>query len=40
MTKRIYTWAAKPARRNVTVADLLAGKGRRKWVQTTANTEE
>ena len=40
MTKRIYTWAAKPARRNVTIADLLAAKGRRKWVQTTANSEE
>ena len=38
--KRIYTWAANPAERNWTIGDLLAGKGKRKWVQTTANTAE
>ena len=38
--KRIYTWAASPAERNWTIGDLLAGKGKRKWVQTTANTAE
>ncbi len=38
--KRIYTWAASPAERNWTIADLLAGKGKRKWVQTTANSAE
>lgn len=36
--KRIYTWAAEPARRNLTVADLRAGKGRRRFTQVTANT--
>ena len=38
--KRTYTWAAKPARRNLTVADLRAGKGRRQFTQVTANTAE
>jgi len=38
--KNIYTWAAKPAKRNLTVADLKAGKGRKKFTQVTANTEE
>lgn len=38
--KNIYTWAAKPARRNVTLADLSAGKGKRKFTQVTANTAE
>ncbi len=38
--KRIYTWDAKPARRNYTAADLRALKGKRKLTQTTANTAE
>ncbi len=38
--KNVYTWAASPAERNWTIGDLLAGKGKRKWVQTTANTAE
>lgn len=38
--KRIYTWAGAPARRNLTVADLRAGKGRRRFTQVTANTPE
>lgn len=38
--KNIYTWAARPARRTVTVADLRAGKGKRKFTQVTANTAE
>ena len=38
--KNVYTWAARPARRTVTVADLRAGKGRRKFTQVTANTAE
>lgn len=38
--KRIYTWSARPARRNLTVADLRAGKGRRRFTQVTANTAE
>ena len=38
--KRIYTWAAIPARRNLTVADLRAGKGRRRFTQVTANTSK
>ena len=38
--KKIYTWAAQPAQRNVTVADLRAAKGKRKFTQTTANTTE
>lgn len=29
--KRTYTWSARPARRNLTVADLRAGKGRRRF---------
>ena len=37
--KRTYTWAARPARRNLTVADLRAGKGRgQRFTQVTANT--
>ena len=38
--RNIYTWAAKPARRNLTVADLRAGKGKRKFTQVTVNTAE
>lgn len=38
--KRVYTWAAKPAERTVTVADLQAQKNKRKWTQVTANTAE
>ncbi|CUH48937.1 hypothetical protein [Ruegeria atlantica] len=34
--KRIYTFGGHPATRNLTVADIKAGKGRRKFVQTTA----
>ncbi|HAT85499.1 MAG TPA: hypothetical protein DCS30_05845 [Rhizobiales bacterium] len=38
--KSIYTWDAQPAKRNLTAADILADKGQRKLVQTTANNEE
>ena len=38
--KRIYTWDARPVQRNLTAADILACKGKRKLVQTTANTAE
>ena len=38
--KRIYTWAAKPATRNLTVDDLRKNKGKRKFTQVTANTAE
>ena len=38
--KRTYTWSARPARRNLTVADLRAGKGRRRFTQVTANAAE
>jgi len=31
--KRVYTWGAEPALRNVTLADLRAGKGNRKFTQ-------
>jgi 3-methyl-2-oxobutanoate hydroxymethyltransferase len=34
--KRIYTFGGFPATRNLTVADIKAGKGQRKFVQTTA----
>lgn len=34
--KRIYTFGGVPAARNLTVADIVAGKGLRKLVQTTA----
>lgn len=36
--KNMYTWAAQPTKRNLTVADLQAGKGNRKFTQVTANT--
>ena len=38
--KNIYTFAALPAQRTVTIADLRAAKGSRKFVQVTANTAE
>ena len=38
-TKRIYTWDAKPAERNVTIAELQAGKGKRLFTQVTTSTE-
>ena len=38
--KRVYTWAAKPATRTVTVAEMQAEKGKRKWTQVTANSPE
>ena len=39
-TKPIYTWDAKPSRRNLTAADIRACKGVRKLTQTTANNVE
>ena len=36
--KNIYTWAAKPAKRTLTVRDLKAAKGKRKFTQVTANS--
>ena len=39
-TKPIYTWDAKPSRRNLTAADIRACNGFRKLRQTTANTVE
>ena len=38
--KNIYTWAAKPAKRTLTVGDLKAAKGKRKFTQVTANNVE
>ncbi len=39
--KTLYTWAAgKPSKCNLTVADLRAGKGKRKFTQVTANSAE
>lgn len=38
--KKIYTFAAEPAQRTVTIADLRAQKGKQKFVQVTANTPE
>ena len=38
--KRVYTWAAKPALRSVTIAEMQARKQRRKWTQVTANSAE
>ena len=38
---RIFTWSGKePSQRNLTVADLQAAKGQRKFTQVTANTSE
>ena len=36
--KNIYTWAARPAKRTLTVADLKLAKGKKKFTQVTANT--
>ncbi len=38
--RRVYTWAAKPASRTLTVSDLQANKGKKKWTQITANSPE
>ena len=38
--KNIYTWAAVPARRTLTVRDLKVAKGKKKFTQVTANTIE
>ena len=38
--KNIYTWAAKAAKRTLTVGDLKASKGKRKFTQVTANNVE
>ena len=35
---RVYTWSAKPAERTVTISEMQAQKGRRKWTQVTANS--
>ena len=43
MTKKysnIYTWDAKPAQRNFTIASLRAYKGKCKLTQTTVNSHE
>ena len=36
--KDVYTWAAKPAKRTITVGDLIKYKGQKKFTQVTANT--
>ena len=36
--KNIYTWAARPAKRNTTVNDIIAAKGKKILTQVTANT--
>ena len=36
--KNIYTWAAQPAKRNITVSDIVAAKGKKILTQVTANT--
>jgi len=36
--KNIYTWAAQPAKRNITVGDIVAAKGKKILTQVTANT--
>ena len=38
--KNVYTWAAVPAKRTLTVGDLKAAKSKRKFTQVTANTTE
>ena len=38
--KNIYTWAAVPAKRTLTVGDLKAAKCKKKFTQVTANTTE
>ena len=37
---RVCAWSAKPAARTVSVAELRAKKGKRKWTQVTANSAE
>lgn len=37
--KNIYTWAAQPAKRNNTVSDIVAAKGKKILTQVTANTD-
>ena len=36
--KNVYTWAARPAKRNITVGDIIAAKGKKILTQVTANT--
>ena len=36
--KKIYTWSAKPAERNLTVNDLKSSKGKKNFTQVRANT--
>ena len=36
--KKIYTWSAKPAERNLTVNDLKSSKGKKKFTQVRSNT--
>ena len=36
--KNVYTWAAKPAKRNITVGDIIEAKGKKVLTQVTANT--
>ena len=38
--ENIYTWAAVPAKRTLTVRDLKVAKGKKKFTQVTANTIE
>ena len=38
--RRIYTSGGKPASRNLTIADLRAAKGKRKFTQVTASTAD
>ena len=38
--RRIYTYGGKPASRNLTIADLRAAKGKRKFTQVTVSTAD
>lgn len=38
--KNIYTWNAQPAKRNLTIADMRAAKGKHRFVQTKVATAE
>ena len=38
--KRIYNWLAKPANRNLTVADIIASKGKKKLTQVKVKSAE
>ena len=38
--KKIYTWLAKPAKRNLTVADIIASKGGKKLTQVKVKSAE